>query len=449
MLKHIELIWGKSNMDITTGENEKRLLAATVRDRLLGNKNIIFYRELLDKKIPTFLHNYLQNSVKKYIHTEEPIQFNNSKRFDFEYSKIVDLKKSLIRAFEEATIFSREELIEIINRTVSLQFNLLVKPGATLLKIFYKNRSDRIQNEILQILKGLDDQRILIKQLIKNIEAFDQYHIVEEDFRKILGKTNRQVYQENFIKSFVSDVAAFANFLSMIHGYKNKKIDINLLKLLLVERNLKQYISSFDIYPDTKIDIDKIALILNNKGKEDPDLDDDEIENFMMVSISDNQSDDFIEKRSKLYKNEIDQSFDGLEPGKEKSFSSDKNTNQISSDELIAGPGKKFPKITNLWKDPMDMVIKRSNIEKQPDGPIYSLRRIIDEKDKKFIQKRIFDNDHQAYNEFIRQLELIDNWKEAKKIIDNELFMRSIEPFSKEALRLGDLVFNRYFPKRH
>ena len=95
------------------------------------------------------------------------------------------------------------------------------------------------------------------------------------------------------------------------------------------------------------------------------------------------------------------------------------------------------------------MVIKRSNIEKQPEGPLHSLRRLIDDKDKRFIQRRIFDNDIRAYSEFIRQLEIIDNWKEAKKIIDNELFMRSIEPFSKEALKLGDLVFNRYFPKSH
>jgi hypothetical protein len=115
-------------MESATGENEKRLLAATVRDRLIGNKNIILYRELLDKKIPTFLKNYLQNSVQKFIHTEEPFQFNNSRRFDFEYRKVIELRNSLIKAFEEATIFSRDELIEIINRTVSLQFNLLVKP---------------------------------------------------------------------------------------------------------------------------------------------------------------------------------------------------------------------------------------------------------------------------------------------------------------------------------
>jgi len=49
-----------------------------------------------------------------------------------------------------------------------LQFDLIVRPKATLLKIFYKDKSDRIQNEILQILDGLGDNRIFIKKVIEN-----------------------------------------------------------------------------------------------------------------------------------------------------------------------------------------------------------------------------------------------------------------------------------------
>ena len=441
-------------MESATGENEKRLLTATVRDRLIGNKNIVLYRELLDKKIPTFLKNYLQNSVQKYIHTEEPFQFNNSKRFDFDYLKVIELRNSLIKAFEEATIFSRDELIEIIKRTVSLQFNLLVKPCETLLKIFYKNKAERIQNDILQVLEGLDDRRILIIALIKNIREFDQYHIVEEDFKKILDRTNETVYQNNLIEALISDIKAFANFLSMIHGYENKKIDISFFKLLLVERNLEQYSSAFDNYPDTMMEINRIESILtsiiNNGKHEESDLDDDDdIEKFMMVPISDEQRDNYIEPGTKLYKNEIDQSFDKLDQDSETFTQFDVNAYPLTSPGSDGSDERKIPKITNIWKDPMDMVIKRSNIEKQPEGPLHSLKRLIDEKDKRFILRRIFDNNVNAYNEFIRQLELIDNWKEAKRVIDNELLMRSIEPFSKEALKLGDLVFNRYFPKSH
>jgi len=430
---------------LATGENEKRLLAAMVRDRLIGDRNIVLYKELLEQKIPTFLKNYLRNSVQKFIYTEEPIQFNNSKRFDFEYSKIQESKQQLIAAFEEATIFSRAELVEIINRTVSLQFNLLVKPGATLLKIFYKNKSDRVQRDLLKTLEGLEDQRIFIKTLIKNIKEFDQFHIVEEDFKKILKQTQQEVYQGNFIASFVADVKAFADFLSVIQGQENQKIDIKFTKLLLAERNLEQYIPAFDIYPDTKIAIDKIEWILknylnHNDGDEASDMDVDDIENFVLTPLADNRSGNFQCPDSKLYENAINQSFAPAEPG---------GDNPVLSRSIEKPYKKKAPKIINIGKDPYDMIITRSKIEAQPDVPLDSLTKLIDEKDRKFIQKRIFDNDSHAYNEFIRQLELVRSWKEAKRMIDNELFMRSIEPFSKEALRLGDVVFSRYFPKRH
>ena len=88
-------------MESTIGENEKQLLAATVRERLIGKKNCVLYRELLDEKIPTFLKNYLRNNVKKYIHTEEPVQLKYSKRYDYEYGNITEIHNSLIKALED------------------------------------------------------------------------------------------------------------------------------------------------------------------------------------------------------------------------------------------------------------------------------------------------------------------------------------------------------------
>ena len=82
-------------MVTTTGENEKQLLAATVREKLIGKKNRVRYRELLDEKIPTFLNNYLQNTVKKIIYTEEPVQLKYSKRFDYEFGNINQIRASL------------------------------------------------------------------------------------------------------------------------------------------------------------------------------------------------------------------------------------------------------------------------------------------------------------------------------------------------------------------
>lgn len=436
-------------MESTTGENEKRLLAATVRERLIGNRNIILYKELLENKIPIFLKNYLQNSVQKFVHTEEPVQFKNSKRFDLEDERISQLKTSLIKAFEEATIFSRDELIEIINRTVRLQFDLLVKPGATLLKIFYRNKSDRVQNDILQILEGLDDKRIFIKTLINNIREFDQYHIVEVDFKNLLHKTEKEVYETNFKSAFFSDVSAFAEFLGYIHGRKESKMNTDLLKLLMSERNDNKYLEIINKINEDSIEISHLPELFNNNGfagatSENNNSEEDEIEKFIMSPVEEVQSGNFDDK-SKIYESEIKQSF-GEKSETEIQLSDSSAESEIGT---VQQNKRRHPKITNVWKDPMDMVITRSKIEAQPAGPLNSLEFLIDEKSKKFIIKRIFKNDDFAYTEFIRKLEQINSWKKAKKVIDNELMNRAVQPFSKEALRLGDLVFNRYFPKKH
>ena len=443
-------------MESTTEETEKRQLSATVQKRLIGNKNTIRYKELLDQKIPTFLKNYLQNSVQKIIHTEEPIQFNNSKRFDFEYEKIGLVKNELIKAFEEATIFTRDELVEIINRTIQLQFDLLVKPAATLLNIFYRQKSDQIQNDILKILEGLNDSRIYFNTLKKNIEEYDQYHIVEENFKHLLDKTEKDVYQKSFVKSILSDIDAFVNFLNLIHGVEKSKIDVNLLKLLLSERKFKQNLSNLTNFESNNFDVDGIASIfakfVNRPERTDEDgskVITDEIAKLIDKSAPKTKSEITVAKPFERHRTEIEQDF---EKGKDDEKDSDpvlKKSEHKGTAVPKKEKPKKFPNVTNSWKDPLDMIIERSKIEEQPEGPLISLKDLINEKSEKIIMKRIFCNDAHEYHEFIRKLELIDNWKDAKKLIDSELYVHSMAPFSREALMLGDLVFNRYFPTKH
>lgn len=377
-------------MESIAGENEKQLLAATVRERLIGKKNSVLYRELLDEKIPTFLFNYLQNTVKKIIHLEEPVQLKHSKRFDYEFGNINQIRASLIQAITEATIFQREELEEIINKTVVLQFDLLVRPNKTLLNIFFKNRPDRIKSEIIQVLEGLEDKRIFIESLLKAIKAFDQYHVSEQDFRRILSNTESQIYEEKFIDAFYSDLKAFCQFLSMIQGYDNQNIKIDFVILLLKERNLEKYVSSFSSADSEKININKIISTLKSSIEaEEQNYEQaaiDEIDKFILRSVS------HLKVEGNGYDAEI------LPPPSEAEKSeADKN--------FAEQKRKKITKITNAFQDPLERIIVRSKIEEQPDGPLISLKSLIDEKSRQFIIKKIFDNEMSEYAHFISHLD--------------------------------------------
>ncbi|MFQ5632341.1 MAG: hypothetical protein ACE5I1_26525, partial [bacterium] len=72
---------------------------------------------------------------------------------------------------------------------------------------------------------------------------------------------------------------------------------------------------------------------------------------------------------------------------------------------------------------------------------------IIDNKSRTVFIKKIFSKDKLAYVEFIDQIEEKDSWKEAKAILDAELASRKISPFCREAVKLSDLIFAKYFSK--
>ena len=55
--------------------------------------------------------------------------------------------------------------------------------------------------------------------------------------------------------------------------------------------------------------------------------------------------------------------------------------------------------------------------------------------------------DLETYLAFIEQIEEMQTWKEAKTFLNRELQQRKVNPYSKEAVRLSDVVFSRYFTK--
>lgn len=73
---------------------------------------------------------------------------------------------------------------------------------------------------------------------------------------------------------------------------------------------------------------------------------------------------------------------------------------------------------------------------------------MIDDKSRRAFIRKIFQRDADAYLEFVDRLEPLQTWKEAKALLDAELGLRNVNPYSKEAVQLSDLLFGRYFSKR-
>ncbi len=104
-----------------------------------------------------------------------------------------------------------------------------------------------------------------------------------------------------------------------------------------------------------------------------------------------------------------------------------------------------FPKV--IYDDENYFIIHRQKIERQPPGPYPSIFNFIKRKDwNKFVRK-LFRKDEEAFIGFIHKLDNIGKWRDAKQIIDWEFEKRHLDPYGREAVRLSDVVFAKFFSK--
>ncbi|HNH28700.1 MAG TPA: hypothetical protein PKU71_04705 [bacterium] len=74
------------------------------------------------------------------------------------------------------------------------------------------------------------------------------------------------------------------------------------------------------------------------------------------------------------------------------------------------------------------------------------LQSVITPKDEQIFMKSIFGGDEAYYRDFVSQVNRSKTWKEAITVVDDMLFEKKVDPYCKEAIRLSDVVYMRYYP---
>jgi hypothetical protein len=116
--------------------------------------------------------------------------------------------------------------------------------------------------------------------------------------------------------------------------------------------------------------------------------------------------------------------------------------------EIKQKPKKQMRIIRRDQNQPvMEKTKKEGDIGESKLSVMAGLRQMIDSKTEKIFVKKLFANDQNAYDHLIKKLEESESWRVAKILIDNELFKRDVDPFSREAIKLVDLVYSRYYPE--
>jgi hypothetical protein len=264
----------------------------------------------------------------------------------------------------------------------------LLRPRQASETIFFKNRESLDKSVLLLSLKSFGESVPFLEKLCEKIENIQKERISKIDFKKAAEEILSDLYSNGHRKTIVKDSTLFVDFFKFGGGNGKLPVDTKIVEEFFVARGL----------------LDVIPLVREkaNGGKETWTRDE------MLELLKDVVNDTSI-------------SFNGN------------------------GNGVVHPRI--IYADDFEEKIQKEKIERQPPGPYPSLLSFVKKDDWKFLLKKIFKKNSLDFAKFIYKIDKLEKWRDAKAVIDWELEQRKVDMYAKEAVRLGDLVFAKFFQK--
>ena len=372
-------------------DDGKKRLAGILVERSLNGKEFITCRSLLHETLPQFIKDSILALAQKHLKAEKPIAWNFNANLDFDDEEVKTAGERLMLALLRSVRFSRSEVELCISNGLKLRFDLLVRPRQTIEALFFKTNDHHDQKILIHSLNKIGHGLPFLEALLKKIEQSEQESFSREAFHLVAEQVQREMYSDFEKKQLLHEYDLILDLFSIDQMLSPQGLPGVVVEEVLFSRGL-----------------DAAHSIVRKKTAQG---------------------------KTTWLKEDVKDIF---------TFVLKPTPTDAIQREMLTQPTVVFPKII-FSDDEETLRIHRHNIERQPPGPYPSIFSFIDNKDQRNFVRKLFQKDEKAFNSFMDKVDCLNQWREAKQIIDWELEKRHLDPYCKEAVRLGDIVFAKYF----
>ncbi|HDQ44330.1 MAG TPA: hypothetical protein ENN17_02360 [bacterium] len=488
-------------------ENETVVLVISLKKRILGAETKArFSRISSDNAIPPFIKALFHQKVEDYLLAESPFSVHTTPHFEFRPEDLTGIRHRFDEVLRDAAVFPAKEVEDILREALVLRLDYLIKPADTMRRLLFEKR-DRV--ELVQMERVLDPYTKLLpyaERLLSECRRMNHTIVASDEYSRIILDLFHQMMNGESVKVVLHDFSVLTDFLSETKGEEVVRVDGDLLQEFLADRNLWNFRRALDIELKLgKEDFDAVDLELTLKRylelraefaedaakgpvnasgkplvpreeiqveaestKETESLPEPEAEVESETEAGQESEswdlEDVIGEEPLMIEDEPAFPVIELEPDMPSATENDVIAPLAERDEAETEPGKtqespagkKQPasQMRIIRRDskggeeekPAAPAVKKQKSETEP--PVSSgIRELIDDRTEKIFVKKLFDGDQDSYQGLLEKLEEAESWRVAKILIDNELFKRDVDPFSREAIKLVDLVYSRYYPE--
>ena len=443
-------------------ENETVVLVTSLKKRILDSKERVLFREIsADDGVPTFVKTFFKNRVETYIQKESPLTIQSTPHFDLRPEDLDNLKSRFLDVFREAAAFDDKEVETILKEALVLRMNYLVKPSDTMRRMLFENSDSVELSDVDGILMSLKQELPYAGDVINECHKLGKTSLTAEDFGRVVTDVLHRSTDEDPVKVVVRDGSALTEFLSETKGEEITRVEGNVLQDFLADRNLWGFRRALDVemklgredftVADLEVTLKRYLELKEEFSKDTEDdratpKDEGKSEREEIKEVE-GESQDITQMKEEMISFE-EEKLDLDDALNEEPFPQE--TEEIAAKvEKEEEPKKPMRIIRRTQKK------EESKEEVRGEGPVKAqaapekkgLREFIDTKAEKVFIKKLFGGDNTEYEQLINKLDEAESWRVAKILIDNELFKRDVDPFSREAIKLVDLVYGLYYPE--
>ena len=451
-------------------ENETVVLVTSLKKRILSGKDRIRFRKISSESaVPNFIKALFKGCVETYLDKEKPLTVQSTPHFDLKPDDLETLRNRFLDVFREAAVFSDKEVESILREALVLRLNYLVKPVDTMRRLLYDKKETVDQAEMEAVLGSFTNVLPYAEDVQGECQRLGKTTISREEFGKIVTDLLHRFEENDPVKIVLRDLNVLTEFLSETKGEEITRIEGSVLQDFLADRNFWGFRRAVDV---------ELKL-----GKEDFDVMDIEMTMKRYLELKDEFSKDsqaeeevqteeaIEEKKEKQEKKkdiielveespkeeeplvvvedklQLDDMLD-VESVVEKQAEESEETEEMKEEKKEEVSQKSMRIIRRTGKKEEDKPDTKSDAEEDVEpGQRKGLREFIETKTEKVFIKKLFGGDGAEYEQLINKLDEAESWRVAKILIDNELFKRDVDPFSREAIKLVDLVYGLYYPE--
>ncbi len=391
---------------------------------------------------------------------------SGTKGFAYDSPTIQKAIQQYLTELKKSRVFTREEVRVELRAALEARMNYIIKPLETTENLMFAQSGARAVEEIVGCMKEFGKYRYYPDALQKYATAKSMSHLTRGQFRMLITEINQSLFNKDNLDNILKVCGLIMKEINDLRGQSSQTLPTELLMEAFRDRSLHDFEVALNIEKELgneEINIYGLRqalsrfMIIKEKapgaetqesaGKPAKEAhvappasvtvkpDDRSVTQNTATPKKDEDSGELIDFNQVLRSHTAETKTGKTTPVQPVAVSEEIDrevTGEFIREELAH-------KFTDETKSVKILNLKEAEV-------LEPVETLITPKDEKIFLKKIFNGNKSQYDGFISRINALKRWKHAMKDIDEVLYGQKVDPFSREAVRLSDIVYQRYYP---